>query len=80
MGLIIEELLARMGHPVNVMTLQQGTTASSPKPPHTVTRKPASDHVRDVTRLPDMLQRCSCGHITRSIEEMRHHIARARLV
>ncbi len=40
------------------------------------------EHVRDVTRRPDELQRCRCGHITRTIQDMRAHIVdpRAELV
>jgi len=33
------------------------------------------DHVRDVTRREGELQHCSCGHITRTIEEMHEHVA-----
>ena len=38
----------------------------------------SSDHVRDVSRSPDMLQVCRCGHVTRTIAEMREHVAMER--
>ena len=32
-------------------------------------------HVRDAGRGADQLQICCCGHVTRTIDEMRAHIA-----
>jgi hypothetical protein len=32
-------------------------------------------HVRDVSRPAHGLQVCSCGHITRTVEEMKAHVA-----
>ena len=37
-----------------------------------------SEHVRDVSRGPGMLQVCRCGYVTRTIAEMREHIAMER--
>ena len=32
-------------------------------------------HVRDVSRSDYEVQRCKCGHVTRTLEEMRQHVA-----
>lgn len=35
-------------------------------------------HVRDISRREGELQVCSCGHLTRTVEQMRFHLAEAR--
>ncbi len=32
-------------------------------------------HVRDVSRSDYEVQRCKCGHVTRTLDEMRQHVA-----
>ena len=34
------------------------------------------EHVRDVSRSAHDMQRCKCGHVTRTLDEMRRHVAR----
>ncbi len=75
MTLVIEELMARLGRPITALYQPESlTTGNAPEVPTT----PSMMHARDVSRLTGRLQRCSCGHVTRTIEEMSHHIADAR--
>jgi hypothetical protein len=32
-------------------------------------------HAREVSRPASAIQRCCCGHVTRTVEEMRQHVA-----
>ncbi len=84
MALIIDQLLARFGYSPVAPDGPQDQVERWRDIPDVRVHVGSSDgtepltHVRDVSRLPDMLQRCSCGHVTRTIEQMRQHVASAR--
>ncbi len=81
MALVIDQLLARLGHPPladeglqdEMQPASQGSAPTVGAPGSAIARPVL--HVRDVSRVNGALQRCSCGHITRTVEQMRQHVA-----